>query len=203
MYLYVFREGDTPWLVPGVHPYRTSPLGLLLASFAHSRYSGVRFCEMAARKLSSLTGFDKFQIALNAEGTREMRAWFRSKKRARLLIDEVHKDIFDLGPPTPPVKPTPRSRYFQKVNGHVLEILRATDTMRDIEFYAGRFPYRKTTISKHRHLQFHIEAFLHEIYSERDYVCSRPSSSASTEETRVYRKSSSRAPRSRRLSSRL
>jgi hypothetical protein len=36
--------------------------------------------------------------------------------------------------------------------------------MKDIEFYIGRFPYRKTQITKHRHLQFHVEAFLHELY---------------------------------------
>lgn len=47
---------------------------------------------------------------------------------------------------------------------HCSEINRTLDTMRDIEFYIGRFPYRKTSIAKHRHLQFHVEAFLHEVY---------------------------------------
>jgi hypothetical protein len=32
------------------------------------------------------------------------------------------------------------------------------------EFYIGKFPYRKTQIAKHRHLQFHVESFLHELY---------------------------------------
>jgi hypothetical protein len=119
---------------------------------------------MAARKLSSLKGVDKFLFALATEGKQEMERWFSSKKKSKLLLDEVHKHIFELGPPTPPGKPTGRSKYRQLVGHHFSEIARALDTMRDIEFYIGRFPYRKTAIAKHRHLQFHVEAFLHEIY---------------------------------------
>ena len=40
--------------------------------------------------------------------------------------------------------------------------------MQDIEFYAGRFPYRKTKVAKHRHLQFHVEAYLNELYILRE-----------------------------------
>jgi hypothetical protein len=36
--------------------------------------------------------------------------------------------------------------------------------MKDIEFYVGRFPYSQARIAKHRHLLFHIEAFLGELY---------------------------------------
>jgi len=93
-----------------------------------------------------------------------MKGWFCSKKKAKLLIHEIHKEIFELGPPTPPGKPSPRSRYIQWVGHHFSEILRAIDTMKDIEFYVGRFPYSKTKISKHQQLQFHVEAFLHELY---------------------------------------
>jgi hypothetical protein len=117
---------------------------------------------MAARKPQK--GLDKFQYALVASGRPKMTALFRSKKKAKLLLDEIHKEIFELGPPTPPGKPTGRSRYRQWLMHHFSEILRALDTMKDVEFYIGRFPYRKATIVKHRHVQFHVEAFLHEIY---------------------------------------
>jgi hypothetical protein len=118
---------------------------------------------MAARKLS-LKGLDKFENALVAERMPEMVRFLRSKKKGKLLIEEIHKEIFELGPPTPPGKPTPRSRYHHWLLHHSSEIRRALDTMQDIEFYIGKFPYRKTRIAKHRHLQFHVEAFLHELY---------------------------------------
>lgn len=92
-----------------------------------------------------------------------MKRLLRSKK-AKLLINEIHKDIFELGPPTPFEKPTGRTRYHQWLIHHVSEISTSLDTMRDIKFYIGKFPYRRTQIAKHRHLQFHVESFLHEIY---------------------------------------
>src|SRR2546428_11445891 len=109
-------------------------------------------------------GLDKFQRALAADVGRDMLQWLRTENKAKLLLDEIHKEIFEFGPPTPPGKPTGRIRYHQWLSHHFLEISRAVDTMRDIEFYIGRFPYRKTAIAKHRHLQFHFEAFLHELY---------------------------------------
>lgn len=85
-------------------------------------------------------------------------------KKAKLLMHEMHKEIFELGPPTPLNKPTGRTRYHQWLMHHGSEISRSLDTMRDIEFYIGKFPYRKTQVAKHRHLQFHVESFLHELY---------------------------------------
>jgi len=59
---------------------------------------------MARRRLSSLKGLEKFQAALLADGMPDMIRWLRSKKKAKLLMDEVHKEIFELGPPTPPAR---------------------------------------------------------------------------------------------------
>jgi hypothetical protein len=117
---------------------------------------------MAARKPQN--GFDKFRSALGDSLWPDMRRWLRSEKHAKLLLDEIHKEIFGLGPPTPPGKPTGRRRYIQWLTHHCSEIDNTLLTMEDIEFYIGRFPYRKTPITKHRHLQFHVEAFLHEFY---------------------------------------
>jgi hypothetical protein len=119
---------------------------------------------MVARKLSSLKGLERFLRAFIEEGVPDMTRWLQSKKKSRLLLDEVHKHIFDLGPPTPPGKGTWRTKYYQWLMHHSSEILTTLDTMKDIEFYVGRFPYSKAKIAKHRHLQFHIEAFLQEIY---------------------------------------
>ena len=56
---------------------------------------------MRKLKLSSLKDLEKFQ-ALMEDGLPEMVRWLKSKRKAKLLMDEVHKQIFDLGPPTPP-----------------------------------------------------------------------------------------------------
>jgi len=118
---------------------------------------------MAAHKLSSLKGLQKFQMAIVNDGRPAMMRLLRSKK-AKLLMHEIHKDMFELGPPTPLNKPTGRSRYHQWLLHHVSEIDRSLETMREVEFYIGRFPYRKTQIAKHRHLQFYVESFLQELY---------------------------------------
>jgi len=84
---------------------------------------------------------------------RASRRWSAGSVRRRslkLLLDEFHKHIFELGPPTPPGKPTGRSKYRELVGHHFNEILTSIDMMKDIEFYVGRFPYRNSAIAKHR-----------------------------------------------------
>jgi len=115
-------------------------------------------------KLSSLKGLDKFQAALMEDRLPELIGWLKSKRRAKLLMDEVYKHIFEKGPPTPPGKRTGRKNYYQLLMYHTSEIQTTLDTMRDIEFYMGRFPYSEVKVAKHRHLQFLVEAFLQEIY---------------------------------------
>ena len=119
---------------------------------------------MRTLKLSSLKGLQKFQTALMNDRLPEMVRWFKSKRKAKLLMDEVHKHIFDLGPPTPPGKRTGRKNHHQLLGYYVSEIQTTIDTMRDIEFYMRQFPYSQEKVAKHRHLQFHVEAFLNELY---------------------------------------
>ena len=110
---------------------------------------------MRKLKLSSLKGLDKFQAALMNDGLPAMVGWLKSKKKAGLLMTEVHKHIFELGPPTPPGKPTGRSRYYQWLMQHVSEILTSIDTMKDIEFYAGRFPYAEEVTADFVYVRLH------------------------------------------------
>jgi hypothetical protein len=119
---------------------------------------------MRKLKLSSLKGLDKFQAALMNDGLPDMVRWLKSKKKAKLLMEEVHKHIFELGPPTPPGKRTGRRNYHQLLTYHLAEIETTLDTMRDIEFYMGQFPYSGAKVAKHRHLMFHTQAFLNELY---------------------------------------
>ncbi len=119
---------------------------------------------MRKLNLSSLKGFDKFEAALANDGLPDMVRMLKSKKKAKLLMEEVRKHIFELGPPTPPGKRTGRKNYHQLLTYHLTEIQTTLDTMRDIEFYMGRFPYDEAKIAKHRHLIFHVQAFLNELY---------------------------------------
>jgi hypothetical protein len=93
---------------------------------------------MRRLRLSSLKGLDKFQTALMNDGLPDMIRWLKSKKKGKLLMDEVHKHIFHLGPPNPPGKRTGRRNYHQLLTYHTSEIRTTLDTMSDIEFYMGR-----------------------------------------------------------------
>jgi hypothetical protein len=115
-------------------------------------------------KLSSLKGLGKFHAALANDVLPDMVRWLKSKKKSKLLMEEVHKHIFDLGPPTPPGRRTGRKNYHQLLTYHLAEIQTTLDTMRDIEFYMGRFPYSEAKVARHRHLMFHVQAFLNELY---------------------------------------
>jgi hypothetical protein len=119
---------------------------------------------MRRLKLSSLRGLGKFHAALANDGLRDMVGWLKSKKKSKLLMEEVRKHIFDLGPPRPPVRRTGRKNYHQLLIYHLAEIQTTLDTMRDIEFYMGRFPYSEAKVARHRHLMFHVQAFLNELY---------------------------------------
>jgi hypothetical protein len=73
--------------------------------------------------------------------------------------------LFDLdGPRETSTRPTGRSIYFGKVFKAFLEITYSLETLEDIEFYVGRFPFQNTRISRDRYLQFHIETYFSELY---------------------------------------
>jgi hypothetical protein len=114
-----------------------------------------------------LKGLEKFQHALFRVDANELTRWLRSKKNRKRLSEEIGKHMFDLGPATPPRgrgQRTGREEFFYKLRWSYREIDSTVEALRHIEFYIGRFPYRNAPVSKHRYLQFHFEAFLHEIY---------------------------------------
>lgn len=119
---------------------------------------------MRRLKLSSIKGLAKLQWLLVEDRMTDMMSWLKSGKKAKSLMEEVHKHIFDQGPPTPPGRRTGRTLNHQWLMLHVNEIQTTLDTMRDIKYYIGQFPYSENKVAKHRYLQFHIEAFLQEIY---------------------------------------
>jgi hypothetical protein len=59
---------------------------------------------MRRLRLSSLKGLDKFQTALMNDGLPDMIRWLKSKKKGKLLMDEVHKHISTSALPIRPEK---------------------------------------------------------------------------------------------------
>jgi hypothetical protein len=68
------------------------------------------------------------------------------------------------GPKQIEKKLTPADIYFSKILNGFREIADSYYCLLDIEIYIGRFPYSKTRISKTRHLSYHMENYLNEIY---------------------------------------
>ena len=65
---------------------------------------------------------------------------------------------------------------FREISGSYYGLL-------EIEIYIGRFPYRNTKISKTRHLAYHMENYLNEIYILKERL-----NSYFTTIGRIYRK---------------
>lgn len=119
------------------------------------------------RSKKKLKGFEKFELAYLRVGTKDFTRWLKSKENSKRVFEEIHKHVLDLGPATPPRgkgQRTGREEFFYKLSWAFREVASTVEALRHIEFYIGRFPYRNAPVSKHRYLQFHFEAFLHEIY---------------------------------------
>ena len=65
-------------------------------------------------------------------------------------------------------KQTPSEVFFSKLHDGFSEISDSYYCLLEIEIYIGRFPYRNTSISKTRHLAYHMENYLNEIYILRE-----------------------------------
>jgi len=59
---------------------------------------------------------------------------------------------------------TPADHFFSLLYNGFREISDSYYSLLDIETYIGRFPYSKTKISKVRHMSYHIECYLNEVY---------------------------------------
>jgi hypothetical protein len=59
---------------------------------------------------------------------------------------------------------TEKDQFIEKMFLGFLEIANSLETLEDIAFYVGRFPFQKTRITPERYLRFHVEAWLAEVY---------------------------------------
>ena len=113
--------------------------------------------------MEQVTGFDKFVKAVIAAIQTVILPSLEDDREA--LTEAVGNHLFDRpGPKRLEANPTRDERFITKIFSATSEILSATETLRDIELYIRRFPYRGTRITKPRHLRYHAEAFLNEVY---------------------------------------
>lgn len=83
---------------------------------------------------------------------------------------EVFKNhLFGLsGPKQMQRKLTSSDIFFSNIYRGYREIIDSYYCLLDIEVYIGRFPYSRTSISKTRHLSYHMENYLSEVYILRE-----------------------------------
>jgi hypothetical protein len=98
-------------------------------------------------------------------------------KRAKELLEEEelknnpeYLEVFENnllginGPKQLTRKQTPSEIFFSKLYSGFREISDSYYCLQDIEIYIGRFPYANTRVSKTRHLAYHMENYLNEMY---------------------------------------
>jgi hypothetical protein len=114
---------------------------------------------------NSKKGYARFQVALLDAMKDDLLPKGMKGKEGKELGVAIHNHLFNLpGPKQVSTKRTDREIYLGRVFYGFAEISKSLETLEDIQFYIGRFPYHKTNITRGRYLQFNVEAFLHEMY---------------------------------------
>jgi hypothetical protein len=86
---------------------------------------------------------------------------FEADPRSRQAL---HDHLFGKVQGTPQRTPTDRERFIGVVFQGFMEIDRSLETLQDIAYYMGRFPFKGTRITPERYLQFNVEAYLVEVH---------------------------------------
>jgi hypothetical protein len=59
---------------------------------------------------------------------------------------------------------TPRQQFLKKFFDGVVEITQSFEALKDIQLYIGRFPFRRSNVSRTRYLRYHFESYLQEVF---------------------------------------
>jgi hypothetical protein len=112
--------------------------------------------------------FIEFQVVLLKSASDYLSELEKSQDRDA-LANALHNSMWNLkGPRQVDSDLTPRDEYFSMIFKGFKEITASFTQLRDIEIYIRRFPYRNTSISRSRHLEYHIGNYLQEIYILRN-----------------------------------
>jgi hypothetical protein len=118
-----------------------------------------------------MKGFNKFQLAMIKAARIHLYPLF--EEGLDTLGEALWNHIFSLsGPTVVNRKLTDRDRFFGKIFRGFLEISKSLETLEDISFYVGRFPFQKTRITAENYLRFHVEAWFAEMYILRERLTS-------------------------------
>jgi hypothetical protein len=91
-----------------------------------------------------------------------------------LFLQRMHDGEikFDLRTGQNPMTSAPFRRrddiFLDRLMDSFVEIHDSYERLRDVELYAGRFPFSRTRVDKVRFLRFAVEAWLHELYMLRE-----------------------------------
>jgi RNase P/RNase MRP subunit POP5 len=114
-----------------------------------------------------MKGFDRFQNAMIEAAQRHLKPAMEEHREA--LAETIKNDLFDLdGPRQLDRQLSARDQFFGKAFRGFLEISKSLETLEDIAFYIGRFPFHRTRITRERYLQFHVESYFSEVYILRE-----------------------------------
>ncbi len=105
----------------------------------------------------------KFNLSLNKAFTKYMLPILEEQKED-LSIAYLNRILNREGPVTVKNSSTPETKLLAEVSVSAFEIFTAYESLLDAEVYIRRFPYRRTRISKSRHLKSVLENHLNNIY---------------------------------------
>jgi hypothetical protein len=95
----------------------------------------------------------------------------RTPEEYRALSEAYYHHLADLeGPRQAGWELTKRETFIALLFRGFSEIATSYERLRDIEIYIRRFPYRDTGVSRVRHLQYHVENYLNEVYILKERV---------------------------------
>src|SRR5258708_3000792 len=115
------------------------------------------------KKIKALKGFRGFQRAMLDAGHDFILP--QTPGEHKDLGEATQNYLFNLpGPTEAKTRKTGRKIFFFKVFYGMAEILKSLETLEDIAFFIGRFPFQNTRISKERYLQFHVESYFSEVF---------------------------------------
>lgn len=114
-----------------------------------------------------MAGYERFQRIMLAVATNHIGRGIQPHEREfqevfwNHLLDRAGTHVLER-------KLAADERFFTKIWQGFLEISGSLKTLQDVEVYIRRFPYSKTSITRHRYLRYHIESHFNEIYILRE-----------------------------------
>lgn len=112
-----------------------------------------------------MRGLARFQEAVLDAVQVLIRPLTEDKGRHAAAAEALENYLLDLpGPREVARKLDAREAYVAGIFEGFAEISKSLDALEDFQFFITRYPYRSTKMTRERHLQFLVEAYLAELY---------------------------------------